>query len=243
VRIALISDIHGNLPALEAVLGDLEQETIDQIVCLGDVATMGPFPVETLERVRDLECTVIKGNGDAAALNPTESSDENETVRRFAEMDRWSAEQLSAEHLAFIQTFQPTVRFELPGQQSLLCYHGSPHSYNDIISATTPDEEVEEMMGDEHATIMAGGHWHFPLLRRLKNTTLFNPGSVGLPYEFDAEGQVFIPPRAEYGIVSAESGNLRLEHRRVSYNSQTTVDAMHERDFPHADWWAKSWRQ
>lgn len=241
MKIALIADIHGNLPALEVVLEDLEGEKSDQLICLGDVSAMGPFPVESLERVQGLNCPVIMGNGDAEMLDPPVGPEGDETARRFGDMDRWCAEQLSEEHKQFIRSFSSSKDMELPGNRSLLSVHGSPRSYNEIISATTPDDELVDMLTGTGASIVACGHWHFQMLRRHKHQTLLNPGSVGLPYESDPEGNIFIPSRTEYGLITVTDVQLRFEHRRVDYDSTPVIRAMHARGFPHADWWESNW--
>jgi putative phosphoesterase len=241
VRIALIADIHGNLPALDAVLADFKPSGADRVICLGDVGAMGPFPVETLERVRDLRCPVIMGNGDAAMLDPPELPDDDETARKFAEMDHWCAARLSDDHRATIRSYRERIRIQLPNGDTMLVFHGSPRSVDEIISATTSEHQLDEMLDGHSATIMAGGHWHFQMLRRHKDAILFNPGSVGLVYEFDSSGNVFIPPRAEYGIIALRDTGLSSEHRRVEYDSSQTTRAMHDRGFPHADWWTEKW--
>ena len=242
MHLALIADIHGNLPALRAVLDDMESVQPDRIVCLGDVAAMGSFPLETIEIVQQLRCPVIMGNGDAAMLRPPSGTEADETARRFAEMDRWSGGKLPAPHLDFIRAFRKTQEVALGDEHFALCFHGSPRSYDEIITSTTPDDELEPLLAGYRADILAGGHWHFQMLRRFREKILFNPGSVGLPYEFDRDGEVFIPARAEYGIIGIENGTLRLEHRRVPYDHSEVVEAMRERGFPHAEWWASNFR-
>ena len=118
MRVALISDLHGNLTALETVLDDLDRERPDRVLCLGDVAATGPQPRETVERLREVGCPVVMGNADAALLGPIPVTGDEET-RRILEIDRWCAEQLSTEHLDFISGFQPTLNAHLdPGMIS-----------------------------------------------------------------------------------------------------------------------------
>ena len=242
MRVALIADIHGNLPALDAVLDEIGAHAPNKIVCLGDVASMGPFPAETLERVQALGGPVIMGNGDDAMLTPPQASESDDTARRFGDMDRWSAEALSDVNREFIRSFHKRWTLELPNDVTLLCVHGSPRSYDDVIAVTTPDDDVDEMLVGESPAILAGGHWHFQMLRCHKGTTLFNPGSVGLPYDVDSQGQVFIPSRAEYGMITAEHGRLAFAHRRIDYDIEPVLTAMRDRGFPHAAWWAANWR-
>lgn len=242
MRVGLIADIHGNLPALDAVLADLEGEQVDITVCLGDVAATGPFPVESIRRVRELDPPVVKGNTDAFLLEPGPSDTDDENVRRIEEIDRWCAEQLSAADLDFLAGFQPTVDVPLGDDANLLCFHGSPRSYDHIISATTPDEDLDLMLNGQRATVLAGGHWHFQLLRRHQDMLLINPGSIGLAYDVSPDGEVRVPARAEYAVLSWEDGRLGVDLRRVPYDRDVTVRAMFERDMPHAEWWSAGWR-
>ena len=158
MRLALISDIHGNLPALEAVLSEIEQEGVDEILCLGDVA-VGPQPAETLDRVRELGCPVVLGNWDAYFIRGFPAH-ESEIGRQLVEMGEWWAGHLSAQHRAFIETF--TDELKRPG---LVAFHGSPRSYEDFIYATTPDAELAEMLDGAREPVLAGGHTHFAMVR------------------------------------------------------------------------------
>ncbi len=182
IRIGLIADIHGNLVALETVLRELEQEHIDDIICLGDVGSLGPQPHEVIERLRNLSCPVILGNTDVWLLAPPpvkESDPQNARILR--EINVWCAQQLAESDQAYLQTFSPTLQRVLDERRTLMCYHGSPRSFDDVIAATTPAEQVKEMLAGFSATIMVGGHTHIQMLRRYENSHIVNVGSVGLP--------------------------------------------------------------
>ena len=243
MRIALIADVHGNLVALDAVLADLAGEAPDRVVCLGDVAATGPQPRAVIARLRQLGCPVVMGNADAWLLDPAPAaSPADDDARRIEAIDRWCAEQLRPEDLAFLRGFQPTVEIPLGDGGSLLCFHGSPRSYDDVIKATTPDEELAPMLAGHRATVMAGGHWHFQLLRRYEDAILLNPGSVGLAYDLLPGGEARVPPRAEYAILSSDGAALGIELRRLPYDRHATVRAMFARRMPHAAWWSDGWR-
>jgi predicted phosphodiesterase len=242
MRIALIADIHGNLAALEAVLADLAHESPDQIVCLGDVAATGPQPREVLNRMRALGGPVVQGNTDAFLLGRQSSPDDDEATRRFDEIDRWCAAQLAPEDLAYLRTFRPTVELPLGDGTRLLCYHGSPRSYDDVISATTPEAELAPMLAGARATVMAGGHWHFQMLRRFEDVILLNPGSVGLAYDILPDGARRVPPRAEYALITAEDGRMEIDFRRVPYDRDATRREIFARGLPYAEWWTSDWR-
>jgi putative phosphoesterase len=244
MAIALIADIHGNLAALDAVLNTLKAETPDQIICLGDVSATGPQPREVLHRLRELGCPVVMGNADAELLDvaPPDSETDEES-RRIADISRWCAAQLDDADRAFLASFQPTVEISLGEDRSLLCCHGSPRSYDDVIVATIPDHELDTMIAGHEATIIAGGHTHIRMLRAYRGREIVNPGSVGLAYQFFRDGSVRVPPWAEFALLSqADTGAVSVDFRRVPYDHDATVRAMIEREMPHAAWWAADWR-
>jgi putative phosphoesterase len=241
MRIAVISDIHANVLALQAVLDNIEQERADRIICLGDVAVTGHQPREAMRLLRSLGCPVVMGNCDEWLLDPKpfEDGGNGENARRIYDIDQWCLEQLAPDDLDFVRTFRPTVEVLLDDGATLLCFHGSPQSNTEIIVATTPDEELEQMLDGAHATIMAGGHTHQPMLRRFRETTIINPGSVGLPYIRLASGAVTNPPWAEYAIISYQNGALGIDLRRVPIDRGAIVKSALESGMPHAQWWAK----
>jgi predicted phosphodiesterase len=242
LTIALIADIHGNLAAFDAVLDALAREQLDQIVCLGDVAAMGPQPHEVLHRLRGLSCPVVMGNADAELLDPASMETTNDDARRFADITHWGAAQLDDADRDFISSLRPTVELSLGSGGSLLCCHGSPRGYNDVIVATTPDDDLDGMIAGHDATIIAGGHTHVRLLRAYQGREIVNPGSVGLAYQFFPDGSVRVPPWAEFAILSyADDASVSVSFRRVSYDRDATVRAMAEREMPHAAWWAADW--
>ncbi len=243
MRVALVSDIHGNLAALNAVVSAMEVEQIDQTVCLGDVSATGPQPREVLERLRELDWPIVMGNADAELLQPGAPDPAvDDEMGKILEISAWAADALDDADRSFLGSFQPTVSVELGAAGRLLCCHGSPRSYNDIIRATTPDEELEPMMAGTEAAVQAGGHTHARMLRAWRGREIVNPGSVGLPYEFLPDGSVRIPPWAEFAILTAEEdGALSIEFRRVRYDREATVRAMYENGMPHAAWWAEGW--
>jgi predicted phosphodiesterase len=242
--IALIADIHGNLAALDAVLDALQAEPPDQIVCLGDVAATGPQPREVLRRLRELGCPLVMGNADAELLDAaTPGLETDEESRRIADISRWCAAQLDDADRAFLASFQPTVEISLGEERSLLCCHGSPRNYDDVIVATTPDDEIDPMIAGHEAPIIAGGHTHIRMLRAYRGREIVNPGSVGLAYQFFPDGSLRVPPWAEFAMLSqADAGAVSVDFRRVPYDRDAIVRAMTEREMPHAAWWTADWR-
>ncbi len=241
MKIALIADIHGNAVALEAVLADIAKERVDQIICLGDVA-IGPQPKEVLQRVHELRCPVVMGNGDAALLDPTLFNPTNELMQKFKDIQSWCRESLSKPELDFHKTFQPTISIEL--NERLLCYHGSPRSYDDIIRSTTPDAELDPMFENFDAKIYAGGHTHTAMLRRFKSALLINAGSVGLPFHIESKrGKIVNPPWGEYALLSAPRGSFHVEFRRVMFDAHKFIQAVLQSGMPHAEFYVADWQQ
>lgn len=244
MRVALISDIHGNLAPLEAVLPDIEREGVEHAVCLGDVAATGPQPRETIERMMNLDIPMVMGNADEDMLRPLRSvsiAKTSEDARRVSDIDRWCAGRLSERHLEYIRAFRKTVEVFLEGGRSLLCFHGSPRSNTDVILATTSERELAGMLfGNNAADIMAGGHTHSQMARRHGSATLINPGSVGLPVDGE---EAHNPPWAEYAIISSSGESSSIEMRRVPVDVERVRNAALASGMPHAEWWASDWRE
>ena len=222
VHIAIISDIHGNCLALEAALVDLEQHPVEQLVCLGDAIQGGPQPAETVQRLRKLACPVVMGNADAWLLSGQESGREAIAPERLKQLQavwEWSLSKLSEEDVDFIAQFQPTVKVTLGGEHQLLCFHGSPGSYDDIILPHTPEDEVRGYLAAYRENILTGGHTHLQQIRRLGQTIFFNPGSIGLVYEHHQPQETFRTDAwAEYAVLTADGERTSLEFRRVPYD-------------------------
>jgi putative phosphoesterase len=238
MRLGLIADLHGNLPALEAVLAELERDGVDRIVCLGDVA-VGPRPSETLNRVRLLGCPVVMGNWDAAFVAGLPPATD-EVSRMVNEINGWWSAQLTDEDRAFIAGFVPTIELELDGLP-VLCFHGSPHSYDDMVVATTTEDELEAMFDAPYAPLLIGGHTHLQLVRRFEASLIVNPGSVGLPFRDWPPKRVRISPWAEYGILDVAGGRVRVDLRRTTFDVDAYLRASRASGMPHADWWADCW--
>ncbi len=239
MKLALISDTHGNLSALEAALADIEQLGADRVVCLGDVASFGPQPQETLRRVQALGCPVVLGNTDAYLLKPRTLQDiakPKADTPLTLDIESWCAERLDDSDRDFIRTFQETVRLELGGLD-ILCFHASPRNYNDIITANTPDGELATYL-ETRAPLMFGGHTHTQLLRRFQDTTFINPGSIGLPHEILVDGTARNPARAEYALLEVVRGQPSVTFRRVPYDLGPLLEAVEASGMPHGEVWA-----
>lgn len=251
MRVALLSDIHGNLVALEAALADLAAQGADKIVCLGDITLSGLQPHECAELIRARDFPTVQGNCDLASARVRREGPTPETMTGYdhygawvAEIDRWSSAALTEEDAVWLAALPLTVEVALGPDATLLCAHGSPRSFSHQLLAETPDAALAEMIGPVSAVALASGHTHYPMLRRLGPLTIVNPGSVGLPMATDANGARYNPIEyAEYGILSWEAGALIWEARRAPVDAEAARAAARAIGMPHVERWRGDWSQ
>jgi predicted phosphodiesterase len=232
MRIALISDLHANEVALRAVLADIDRVGCDEIICLGDVATLGPQPNAVIQLLRERTTRRILGNHDDFMLNPDLIHSYTE-VPVVVDSVEWCRARLSADEVAFLRTFSPNLEIPLDGNATLVLYHGTLRSHMEDLLATTPPEEVDEMLMHRRGTIMAGGHTHLQMARQHNGILLVNPGSVGLPFQ---EHPVSRPPtllrQAEYATIESNNGTIGVQLRRVTVDRTAMAAAVASTDNP-----------
>lgn len=242
MRLAIISDIHGNKTALEAVLNAIATQKIERIVCLGDVAASGPEPRQVVERLKELGCPVVMGNTDDWLLNPQLKEKPHSSQRYIQDIDLWCSQQFSSSDQEYLRTFQSIIEYPLGDEKILLAYHGSPRSYNEQIQPTTPEKVLDQAFANSHAFIMAGGHTHMQMLRRYKDSLILNPGSVGLALDrVSPLEEVRNPAWAEYAIIDIEGNALHVELLRTPFDSQAFIQTIRVSGMPHAEWLAGEW--
>ena len=239
MRLAIISDIHGNLHSLELVLTDLEQANVDQVVCLGDVASLGPQPREVIARLRELKIPTIMGNHDNYLLNPELTESHHPWLR---ELELWCWRLLSEDDLDFLSSFQPQISFPLDQNTSITCFHGSLRSNEEFLFPDTPSETLDEIFTGQDMKLFASGHTHVQMLRQHKGLTLLNPGSVGMPFEYPTprpDMRAFL--RAEYAIVDMTDGRLTFDLRRIPIDLEQLAKATLSSGMPDGERWLKAW--
>jgi putative phosphoesterase len=236
MKIGVFSDMHGNAVALDAVLKDMEKDRVDRVVCLGDAVQGGAEPAETVARLRELGCPVVMGNADAWMLTGVSTSPGEQVSEEMERVRQWSLANLSDEDKEFIRGFQPTVEIELEAGRKLLCFHGSPSSFDELIFPETPEEEVQRMLAGWQEYITCGGHTHLQQIRRTGEYFFFNPGSVGLAFNRKQEPENFrIDPWAEYAILTSEGEKIGLEFRRVPISVAEVVRTFKESGRPNME--------
>lgn len=239
MRIAVISDIHGNDYAFEKVEADINQRSVDQIICLGDAIQGGAQPASVVQRLRRLGCHVVMGNADAWLLSGLETGNENippERLKKMGDIRLWSLAQLAEDDREFISNFQATITIPLEQGLDLLCFHGSPDSFDDVILPEIPEDEFQKFLGPYASHILTGGHTHAQQIRRLGNHFFFNPGSAGFAYSYHQPDDHFrADPWAEYAILTAENGQVSLEFRRVPFDAKELIRIYADSGRPFAE--------
>lgn len=176
------------------------------------------------------------GNADDWLLTGQETSAQEQVSEQQRAVRAWSLEQLSREDLGYIRQFQPTIEIPLEAGKKLLCFHGSPHSYDDILLPDTSQETFRRLLGGFDATLLTGGHTHTHQLRRLGDAWYFNPGSVALPYnwELSKEG-LCVDPWADYAIVTSEDARLGITFRHVPFDIDELARIIRASGRPYAE--------
>jgi putative phosphoesterase len=237
--IAIISDIHANVIALEAVLADLDAMRIEQVVCLGDVAATGPAPEKVVSLLRERDWRFVRGNCDDAMVKVA-AGESDPPVDEHDTIDHWCVSRLSADAIAFLAGFEAVVEIDLEGMP-ICCYHGSPRSNLDETLATTAETALTEWFSGYRAALFAGGHTHVPMVRRFRESLLINPGSIGLPFIEMAGGETINPLWAEYALINFDRGVLGVELRRSMVDLDAVLRVVHDSEMPHREWWAGDW--
>jgi putative phosphoesterase len=180
MRVAVISDIHGNLPALEAVLEEIRRERPDLIVSCGDVAS-GPMPAETIDLLMSLgDIRFVRGNADDGLVDEFDGKPPQPMPGPFA---GWCAEQITRQQRDFLASFEDTVAVGgVDGAGSVLFCHATPRNNVDVFTAETPADRVRHLFGAVDADLVVCGHTHMKFDRTIDGLRVVNPGSVGMPY-------------------------------------------------------------
>lgn len=218
MRIAVFSDVHANLPALEAVLADMARRDVEGAIHLGDLVGYGPHPDAVVERIKGLDLSGVVGNYDLAVCE----TDAEEGLSRYlkaaiSEVGRrtylWTRENTADASREYLKGRPARILIE-EGELTFLFTHGSPERPNEYLNPDTPEERLAELFDGSGADVLVVGHTHLPQAREVGGRLLLNPGSVGKPKDGD--------PRASYLILDTERG-VRAEHVRVSFDVESVA--------------------
>jgi putative phosphoesterase len=224
MRIAIISDIHSNLPALEAVLADVARQQPDRLYCLGDLVGYGASPNEVTERIRAAGIPTIMGNYDdgvgfdreecgCAYRDPVDQALGDQSLA-------WTKTHTTAENKAFLQSLLKELRVEADGRRVLLV-HGSPRKMNEYLFEDRPLSSFQRLAASSNADVIAFGHTHKPYEKSVDHVLFVNAGSVGKPKDLDW--------RACWAMLDAGA----VTFHRVTYDVARAAAAIRATDLPH----------
>ena len=183
MSVAALYDVHGNLPALEAVLAEAREVGADRVVIGGDVVP-GPMPRETLALLRgvDLPVDCIRGNGENAVLALRRGEPISAVPAAHHEVVRWCADQLDDAAVAWLEAWPATLRMSIGGLGDVLFCHATPRSDTEIFTRLTPEDRLRPLFEGVDAALVVCGHTHMPFDRTIGATRVVNAGSVGMPF-------------------------------------------------------------
>jgi putative phosphoesterase len=227
IRLAIFSDVHSNLPALEAVLADIERTGVQVSYVLGDLVGYAPWPNEVIELLRAERIGVVMGNYDdgtgfdrdecgCAYVDPTEKALGDES---FA----WTKAHTSADNKAWLRSLASEIRFEADGNLFLLV-HGSPRRMNEYLYEDKPDATFARIAAGAGADVIVCGHTHRPYDKTVDGARFINVGSAGKPKDGD--------PRACWALVETQSDGVSVEFRRVAYDVEAAARAIEASELP-----------
>ena len=227
MRIGIISDIHGNLPALEAVLDDLGPRRLDAVYCLGDLVGYAAFPNQVTARIRAEGIPTIMGNYDdgvgfdrdecgCAYRDPVEKALGDQSLS-------WTRAEVTADNKAFLRTLAKEFRFEADGRRVLLV-HGSPRKINEYLFEDRPLASFQRLAASSQADIIVFGHTHRPYTKLVDGVLFVNAGSVGKPKDGDW--------RAGYVILEPANEAHPVQSIRLPYDVRTVAAAIRASALP-----------
>lgn len=225
MKLAFISDLHGCLNALNAVLSDAADRGADAVYCLGDVVDMGPNPGAVVDRLRSSNIETVRGNHDTL--------DEHPEIPFLKDLESWTEQQLSAEQLTWLSDLPLTRLLEVEGKRLLLT-HGAPHSNTVGLVAETPANEIENWLDEANASIVLAGHTHVPLVRHVRNGVAINVGSTCMPFSAAEEIPPLLLPFSDYAMLDIGE-SVAIQQIRIPLDLAALAQEVADCRMPHSD--------
>ncbi len=222
MRVAAIYDIHGNLPALEAVISDVERAAVDRIVVGGDVVP-GPMPQEVIDTLLSLDAPVdfIRGNGEREVLGLRSDAKGTRVPERVREVVSWVGERLTSEQARLLAGWPLTLALSVRGLGQVLFCHATPRNDSELFTRRTPEERLLPVFAGQDAAVVVCGHTHMQFERTVGAVRIVNAGSVGMP---------FGEPGAYWLLLGPD-----IELRCTRYDFAGAADRIRATDYPQAE--------
>jgi putative phosphoesterase len=228
VRVAVLNDIHGNLPALDAVLAAVLQADVDRIVAGGDVL-LGPMPRLVLRRLRDLAVPVdfIYGNCESAILEHLAGKTPTRVPEAYWPQIRWNADQLDSAERDMVASWPMTCRLSVPPLGDVLFCHATPRNEHEIFTQLTAEDRLLPIFDAANAAVVVCGHTHMPFDRTVGRTRVVNTGSIGMP---------FGPAGADWLLLGPD-----IELRHTTYDLDAAAEEIRRSGYPGAEEFAEKY--
>ena len=226
MKIAFISDIHGNAVALEAVLKDIEKKQVDTIYVLGDICYRGPEPKRSLQLVQSLNVNVIKGNADEWIVRGVKKGEVPDKVLDTMNAEReWIVSQLDQRDIAYLAELPTALHFEAAGL-TINAFHATPDSLFEVVLPEETDVDIHsKLMLSTDSDVYIYAHIHKPYIRYINGKVMMNIGSVGLPFDGIR--------KSSYAIIEIEDKRFSTSIERVEYDFEKVINQYEELNYPN----------
>jgi predicted phosphodiesterase len=226
MRVAIVADIHGNLPALEAVLQDVARQSPDAVVAAGDLALRGGHPRETVQLLVERCHALLIGNTDAYIAGNYLGGAYREPEHWKTELLEWTRDQMGPELVKKLGELPFSVRYSPRRGHDLYVCHANPKNLEDSLEPTLDEAQLRRYLSHLDAEAVAFGHLHFPYRRRVGRVLLADVASAGIPRDGDL--------RPAYGVFTWTPRGWRVQIRRVRYPVKRAIEVLHQRRVPGA---------
>lgn len=226
MRVAILADIHGNLPACEAVVADIKREKPDLVIAAGDLALRGPYPRETIDLLYDSCDALLMGNTDAYLADTYLGGAYRDPGHWKSELLSWTRNELGPARLEKLKALPFSLRYSPKRGQDLYICHANPRNLEESLEPTLDEAVLKRYLAHVDATAVAFGHLHFPYRRKVGRQLIADVASAGIPRDGDL--------RPAYGIFTYSPKGWRVQLRRVRYAVRQTTAAINDRKMPGA---------
>ena len=227
MKLAFISDIHGNTTALEAVLSDIKGRNVEKVFVLGDLCFRGPEPQRSLDLVMSLETKVIKGNADEWVVRGVDKGEVPDKALEAMNKERdWTYSKLGMESIEYLRNLPTELKLEFENVK-IHAFHATPDSLFEVVLPNENDQILKEKMMRIEADIYLYAHIHKPFIRYLNGKCIMNLGSVGLPFDGLA--------KSSYALIDIEENRFLTSIIRVSYDVNEVINQFVESDYPNSE--------